>query len=263
MISLLELFIYAGIGIVAGFTSGLLGVGGGIIVVPSLLVCFYLIGFPEESLMQRAIGTSLAAMIFTAGASAWSHWKYVNWSIFKALVPGILLGAFLGALIAHWLPTKLLQVIFGLFLCLFGIYFLWTAAIKEFKREIEPHFVIINILGLFIGALSSILGLGGGIVTVPALTILGIAMKNAISTSALTGFFIALMGTFSFLYFGLKQETAESAGYIYIPAFIIIGLAAAAMAPIGARFAHKTSTVILKRVFGVYQLCVGVLLIWF
>lgn len=219
--------IFVCVGVAAGFLSGLLGVGGGMVVVPSLLVIFHFIGFPAENMMQTAIGTSLAAMVFTSGASAWAHHKRVNWLLFKELVPGIILGAILGAVIAHLLPTQQLQVVFGIFVCLFGTYFLMTAKIKEIEGKIKPHYLIMSLIGLAIGSISSILGIGGGIITVPMLIFCGSSLLNAISTSAATGFLIAIVGAISFLYLGLTHGAAESFGYIYLPAFIVIGLAAA------------------------------------
>lgn len=251
------------VGALAGFLSGLLGVGGGMVVVPSLLVTFYILGLSPANVMQIAVGTSLAAMVLTSASSAWAHLKGVNWPFFKALVPGTILGAILGAVIAHILPTRQLQVIFGVFVCLFGAYFLFTAKIPEIDKNLKPHYLIMMLIGLVIGALSSILGIGGGIITVPVLTIFGASLRNAISTSAANGFIIALLGALSFLYLGLKQENVDSVGYVYIPAFIIIGLTAALLAPLGAKYAYSTSSVVLKRIFGVYQILVGVAMIWF
>ena len=253
MVSFLEFLIFLIVGLAAGFISGLLGIGGGMIVVPSLLVTFYLLSLYPDNAMQTAIGTSLAAMVLTAWSSAWAHWKHVNLSLFKALAPGIIFGAIVGAIIAHLLPTKHLQFVFGIFICLFGIYFLLTAKIQEIESKTQPHYLILSIIGVAIGAISSILGIGGGIITVPLLTFFGASLKHAISTSAVTGFLIA--------FFGAMHSC--STGYVYIPAFIIIGLAAAMMAPLGAKFAYTTSPIILKRVFGIYQIAIGLLMIWF
>lgn len=262
MIYFFEFFIYLIIGIVAGFLSGLLGVGGGMVVVPSLLVVFHYMGFSPQNMMQTAIGTSLAAMVFTSGASAWAHHKRVNWLLFKELVPGIILGAILGAITAYLLPTRQLQVVFGLFVCLFGTYFLLTAKNKEIEGKIKPHYLIMSLIGLAIGAISSILGIGGGIITVPMLIFCGTSLQKAISTSAATGFLIAIVGAFSFLYLGLERGATESFGYIYIPAFIVIGLTAALLAPLGAKYAYSTPSAVLKRVFGIYQILIGLLMIW-
>lgn len=258
-----EIIIYLFIGTFAGFLSGLLGIGGGLIVVPSLLVLFHFLGFPPENVMKMAIATSLAAMVFTVGSSAWAHRKGIIWHLFKSLVFGILLGAILGATIASIMPEKYLQIFFGFFVCLFGLYFLLTANIKEIEGQLRPHFLVMTLIGLLIGAISSILGIGGGIITVPLLTIFGTPMRNAISTSAATGFVIAVASALSFFYLGLSQSNALSLGYIYIPAFIVIGLTASLLAPLGAKHAYSTSIVILKRVFGFFQIIVGILLIYF
>ena len=167
-----EVLFYCSVGLAAGFLSGLLGVGGGMLVVPVLLATFYFLDFPQETIMQTAIGTSLAAMVVTSGASAWAHLKGVIWFLFKALTPGIILGAILGALVAHMLSTKYLQLIFGLFICLFGTYFLLTAKFNEVEGKIKPSLMILRLIGLIIGVISSILGIGGGIITVPLSTFL-------------------------------------------------------------------------------------------
>lgn len=263
MIPFFEFFMYLMIGITAGFLSGLLGVGGGLVVVPALLLVFHLLKFFPGNLMQTAVGTALAAMIFTSGASAWAHRLGVNGGLFKSLTPGLLLGSVLGAFIAHLLPTKQLQFIFGVFVFLFGTYLLLTANFKDIEADLHPSTLIMSIIGIFIGGLSSILGIGGGIITVPVLALFGTSFQHAISTSAATGFLIAVVGTLSFLFFGLKGGNEHELGYIYMPAFLIIGVSAAFIAPIGAKYAYSTPTIILKRLFGIYQIVIGVLLIWF
>lgn len=262
MVSIFEGFIYLVVGIIAGFLSGLLGVGGGLIVVPSLLATFYVLGFYPENMMQVAIGTSLSAMVFTSAASALAHRKGVNWFLFKELVLGICLGSILGAFLAHILPTKHLQVIFGIFICIFGIYFLTFNRINALERNSKPNSWIMTLSGLLIGAISSILGIGGGIITVPVLIIFGASMRQAIATSAVTGFAIAIVGALSFAYLGSSEGVDGHAGYVYMPAFLIIGLSAAFLAPIGAKYAYSTPTIVLKRIFGIYQITIGLLMIY-
>ncbi len=262
MISFIEVFTYLSVGLAAGFLSGLLGVGGGLIVVPALLAIFHFLEFPTDNIMQMAVGTSLAAMIFTSGASAWAHRKGVNRGMFRELALGVCIGAFLGAVIAHLLPTTKLQVIFGIFISLFGIYFLVTANTVEHEGNIKPpHYLIMSLLGLVTGLISSILGIGGGIITVPMLAFFGVVLRQAISTSAWIGFLIAMIGGISFFYLG--RQNAQFSGYVYIPAFILVGLAATLTAPLGAKYAYTSSSVFLKRVFGIYQILVGIIMIIF
>lgn len=263
MISIVEFFIFLIVGTTAGFLSGLLGIGGGMIVVPSLLLTFHFLGFPPENRMQIAIGTSLSAMVLTSGASAWAHHKGVNWLLFKELIPGIFVGAILGSMIAHILPTKHLQVVSGVFIFLFGTYFFFTAEVRKLEGTIQPHFFLLGMIGVIIGAISSILGIGGGIITVPLLILFGASLPHAISTSAASGFIISVIGTLSFLILGMQQSGVISLGYIYGPAFVIIGIAAAITAPLGANYAYSTSTGTLKHIFGAYQIIIGILMIVF
>lgn len=263
MLTFLEFFIYVVVGLLAGFLSGLLGVGGGMVVVPSLLLIFHWLNLPFENVMQIAIGTSLAAMIFTSGTSAWSHYKNLDQFLFKALAPGICFGCILGAFVAHLIPTQILQMIFAVLMLIFGVYFLLTANISELEKKIKPHYLTLTLIGFAIGFISSILGIGGGAITVPLLLLFGTVLRTAISTSAVTGFLISIVGALAFLFFGLKYQTASKWGYIYLPAFLLIGLAAAPMATLGAKYAYTTSSPILKRIFGCYLLIVGGSMIWF
>ena len=263
MHSLFEFLIYLIIGLAAGFSSGLFGIGGGVIVVPALLTIFYALDFPPEKIMQMAVATSITAMVMTSGSSAWAHRKGVDWRLLKALLPGILLGSFLGAYIAYLLPTKTLQNVFGIFLCFFGIYFLLTAKNEEIEKKIKTNHVMFGFLGVLVGTISSVLGIGGGILTVPVLILVGASLRKAISTSAATGFFIAFVGALSFFYLGWQEGDSFNSGYVYVPAFIVIGLAAMIMAPQGAKFAYSTSSMILKRIFGSFQIIIGILMIYF
>jgi uncharacterized membrane protein YfcA len=255
-------FIYLFIGSAAGFMAGLLGIGGGIIVVPALTLLFTWLDFPQVYRMQMAIGTSLGAMVFTAASSAWSHYlkRGIDWSLFLLLAPGLVCGAVLGASIASALPSHMLKVFFALCLCATGVFFLVPQKIRKNESKIDrPRFLFI-LIGLGIGTISSILGMGGGLFTVPTLLLLRIPIKKAIATSAITGLLIALVGTVSFLSLGLDQDTGidKSIGYLYLPAFICIGISASILAPFGAKMAHALPTEHLKRVFGVFVIIVGI-----
>lgn len=255
---------YALIGILAGFIGGLMGVGGGIVVVPALLFIFYLLDYPAAHAMQVAVGTSLAAMVFTAASSAYAHFKKkgIYWNLAAILAPGIIVGAILGSLIADALSSEVLTICFGVFLILVGLQFFISKQIKESEHK-NPHLVTIGVMGFIIGALSSIFGIGGGIITVPFLTAFHTPMKNAISTSAFTGFLIAFFGAISFLYLGLKHKTfSGNLGYINIPAFICISMTSIFSAPLGAKVAYALPTEILKRIFGFVLILIGVDLIY-
>jgi uncharacterized protein len=264
--SFIEIAIFSIIGVLAGFSGGLFGIGGGLIAVPCLLLTFHYLGFPSAHAMQMALGTSLGAMVFTAGSSAWAHYrqKGVLWDLFRSLAPGIVIGAILGALIADFLPSRLLAIIFGVFTVLIGSYFLLPDVFFKNQNHLnQPGICGMRTISIIIGALSSILGIGGGIITVPVLTAFGIPIKNAISTSAATGFLIAIVGALSFLFFGLNQDSHSGAvGYVYLPAFFFIGLTSSILAPWGAKLAYLLPTHILTNVFGCFLIIVGIVMVY-
>jgi uncharacterized membrane protein YfcA len=245
----MTILLYCLIGAIAGLLAGLLGIGGGLVVVPSLYAILTFI--PLEYRLKIAIGTSLGAMIFTAGASFISHSyrKGVNWTYFRLLLPGVIIGAIIGAFIAFVLPGRWLELVFGVGFCLIGLYFLFPDSQKT--PFIHPYHLL---AGLVIGTLSSILGIGGGILTVPYLTWIRTPLREAIGTSAALGLPIALVGAFSF--FVLGQESGGT-GYLYLPALGFIALTSTILAPFGAYLAYLLPTSILKRLFGIFLCAVG------
>lgn len=259
--------IYVTIGIFAGFFSGLLGIGGGILSVPALFLTFNYFGFPKEYVMQMALGTSLGAMVITAASSAWSHHlqKGVYWNYFFSLAPGVILGGILGAIIADYLSSKALSLIFGICLCIIGLYFLTPST--EYEEKGCPRSSsspLLSLVGLIVGTLSTLLGIGGGIITVPILThFFPISLRNAISTSAATGLLIASIGAVSFLSLGMRHEEIQGGtGYLNLPAFLCIGIVSSFSAPYGAKLAYTLPTVILRRVFGIMMMIVGIWMVY-
>ena len=263
---MIPILIYLIIGIFAGLLSGLLGVGGGLIVVPALLLTFQWLDFPSTYGMHVVIGTSLSSMVLTTASSAWAHYQQngIFWPLVKPLTPGIILGAILGALVATYLPGKQLERGFGIFAVLLGIFLIIP---NKFTREGEvfspPSPYLIGALGTAIGAISSALGIGGGIITVPALMFFYTPIRSAISTSAITSFLIALVGAISFLVLGLRLETSQgSIGYLYLPAFLCISLTSVFAAAYGAKLAYILPTHALRKIFGLLMICLGVLMAW-
>ena len=262
MITLFELIIYILAGFAAGLLGGLLGVGGGLITVPTLLFIFHFLGFSSPYLMQMAIGTSLAAMILTSAASAWTHYlkQGINWLIFREFIPGIIIGSILGALIASHLSSRTLEIIFGVSIILVGSYLLLIKSMPEQKESpvLPVHPLLFPMIGILIGAISTILGIGGGLITVPVLIFYGISMRQAISSSAISGFVISLIGTISFLLIGFHQTILRySLGFVYLPAFLIIGLASCLTAPLGAELVYRLPTSLLRQIFGLFLILVG------
>lgn len=260
-----ELISYVGIGILAGLGAGLLGMSGGVITIPLLVLVFHLMNMPPEMIMHLAIGTSLAAMAFNSFASMMAHNKReaVLWDVLKGFLIGIFFGAVLGSLIARNLTSNTLQYIFGGFESLVGLYFFFyrPKAVKDVHTL--PRFFGKNCLGFCISTISTMLGLGGGFITVPILLYFHVPMKKAVGTSSGTSFFITLIGALSYLTVGWKQhDFRDTVGYMYLPALITLACATLIAAPWGAYFAHKLPTLILRKIFAVALFAAGFLMIF-
>lgn len=257
---ILETFVYLSIGSLAGFLSGLFGIGGGFVVVPALLYMFSYFGASKADAMQMAVSTSLAAMIFTASSSAFSHSKKegFDWRLVKEMAPGVVLGAVVGAFFASKLPSAYLKKIFAVFAVLFGVYFYWTANHFQKEGKIKKTASKLFLSGGFIGALSSILGLGGGVITVPVLIAFNTNVRTAISTSAATSFLIAISGALTYF---LTAKLADRASVLNVQAALSIGVASFFLAPLGAHFAYKIPSSILKKIFGVFLVIAGVIML--
>lgn len=258
-----EIISFGLIGVLAGLLSGLLGIGGGIVTIPLLLLIFSQIGIPSHAIMHLAIGTSLAAMVFNTFSASYSHHKKgaVLFHILKPMGLGIIIGAIFGALIARFASSLFLQIFFGVFETLFGIRFLLPEP-KIKKEKKLPPFWGLSLISISVTTLSTMLGLGGGILNVPILTHFNIPLKKAIGTSSALSFLITLFGALFFLLFGMHSNSIDdSAGYLYVPAFLIISIFSFFVAPIGTKLAHSLPTNILKRIFGLALVIAGLTMI--
>lgn len=257
--SWVELAAYLGTGVVAGLIAGLLGVGGGVVVVPALVWLFAEAGFIEGWIFHLAVGTSLAILIGTGSASAYSHHRRgaVHWDLVRILVPGLVVGAWIGSAVAGLLDEAWLRRIFGLFMVYVGLSMLLTRARGEGRGL--PGALGMRLAGTGIGSLSALLGIGGGVLTVPFLSRSGLDMRRAVATSAACGPPIALAGVLGFIAVGWGREGLPpgSTGFVYWPAVAGILLASAPSAPIGAHLAHSLPLPVLKRIFAVLVLAVA------
>ena len=253
------LFAYPLIGAIAGTVGGLLGVGGGIVVVPALAWIFQANGFPESSVMQLAVGTSLATIVPTSVASVRAHHKHgaVQWSVLLRLAPAFALGALLGAIAAAHVASGQLRLLFGLFLCLIATQ-LALASNPKPQRNLPGRSGLFAI-GTLIGLLSALLGIGGGNLTVPFLLRCRVPIRQAIATGAAAGVPIATIGAAAYIVAGqgVHGLPAWSAGYVYGPGLAGIAAMSVLFAPLGAKLAHRLPTAILRRGFGVFLLLVG------
>jgi len=239
------------LGAVTGFLAGMLGIGGGIVLVPCLTFIFSLRGFPGEHLVHMAIATSLATILFTSVSSVRAHHGRgaVRWDVVKALAPGILLGAVIGAQIAGRLPTLWISLIFAFFVGSLAVQMLLDRKPKA-SREL-PRAGGMFAVGNGIGFVSSLVGAGGGFISVPFMTWSNVAIHNAVATSAALGFPIAAAGTVGYVLAGVSERGLPpgTLGFIYLPALVAIGLASVLTAPLGARAAHALDVKRLKRIF--------------
>lgn len=254
------LILYLLLGALAGTLAGLLGVGGGLVIVPVLTFVFRSQGFAEAFIVHLAVGTSLATIVFTSISSVRAHHKRgaVLWPVVRQLTPGIIAGSLLGAAIADAMPAAALRIVFGVFE-------LAVATEMAFGRKPSPHRQLPALPGMFatgsvIGSVSAIIGIGGGTLTVPFLTWCNVAMRNAVATSAACGLPIAVAGTAGFVVTGWNEPGLPewSTGYVYWPALLVIALATVVFAPLGARLAHALPATALKKFFAVFLAFLGV-----
>lgn len=250
----------AGIGVV----SGLLGIGGGLIIVPVLLLLLAAHPFPPGHLMHVALGTSLASIVFTSCASTLAHQRLgnVDWHVVRRLAPGVMLGTFAGAWLAALLPTAPLKVLFAAFA-------LHVAARLLRERPLSPSGHWPGTLptlaaGGGIGLVSSLVGIGGGTMTVPFLLHCNKGMRLAVGTSAAVGMPLAISGALGYMsagstVTGMPQHTV---GFVYLPA--VFGITAASMltAPLGARLAQALPVAMLRKIFAALLCLLAVKMLW-
>ena len=255
----MEFLLYLVLGAAAGVLAGLFGVGGGLIIVPVLVFSFQAQGVAPDVLTHLAVGTSLATIVFTSANSVLAHHRRgaVLWNIVRWLTPGILLGGLLGGATAAQLQGPLLQKIIGVFVVLMAVQMGFDVRPKA--RRPVPGVAGLVASGGVIGWASAIVGIGGGSITVPFLTWRSVPMLQAVATSAACGLPIACAGALSFIWQGhaVPNLPSWSVGFVYVPA--LMGIAATSMifARFGAQLAHKLPAKVLKRLFALLLLSVG------
>ena len=241
------------LGLCTGFLAGLLGIGGGMLMVPFVTMILASQGYPPEYTVKIAVATSLATICFTSLASVFAHHSRgaVLWPIVRLLAPGILIGSALGAQAAAALPSRILGILFAIFVA-------FSATQMLLNRKPEPSRTMPGNAGTFlagalIGVLSSLVGAGGAFVSVPFMTWCNIKIHNAVGTSAALGFPIAFAGTLGYLWAGqaLPEMPAGLSGFLYLPGVVVISAASMLTAPFGARTAHRLDIQPLRKIFAV------------
>jgi uncharacterized protein len=259
-VPLVLLLMYLALGAVAGVMAGLLGVGGGAIIVPVLIYSFVWQGMPESVLTHLAVGTSLATIAVTSVSSVRAHHLHgaVLWRVFLWMVPGIVVGVWLGANIANSLSGANLQLGFGIFLLCISIQMGLSLQPKS-EKNFQEGPALLPSSGI-IGVFSAMFGIGGGLLTVPYLSWRGVVMQKAVATSAAVGLPIAIVGALTNIVVAWGREglPAYSSGYVYWPAFFGIVLTSAYCARYGAKLAHNISPQQLKRGFAIFAFIISI-----
>jgi uncharacterized protein len=242
---------YLALGAVVGLLAGLLGIGGGVIIIVGLLEVFKHLNFGQAHIMHMALGTSMASILFGSLSSLRAHQSLgsVDWTIVRGLTPGILIGGFLATFAAAQVSSAVLKVIFALFMTYTAVQMLVNAKPKP-NREL-PRGPGMFVAGNVVGAISSLVGVGGAAITIPFMTWCNVHMHRAIGTAAALGFPVSLFGTLGYIANGwnIPGRPEWSLGFVYLPACLGIVLTSTLTAPFGARLSRKLPVAMLKKIF--------------
>lgn len=257
-----ELTPFIALGVFSGFIAGLLGVGGGLIIVPVLL--YILAGSVDQAvLMHTAVGTALAAIVFTSISSvrAHHHQGAIQWQNFKKLTPTILLGAFSGAMLTKLLSFDFMRIFFALFELTVAVIMYFGISNSKHVNDLSSW--VWSAIGYIIGLVSAIVGIGGGTMTTPFLTYNNVDIKNAIATSAAVGLPIAVAGALGFVVAGWNLESSVGLGFIHIEALLSIAIMSVLSAPLGAILAHRMDGKKLKKFFSIFLVFLSIAVLSF
>ncbi|TAK89823.1 MAG: sulfite exporter TauE/SafE family protein [Burkholderiaceae bacterium] len=257
---MLWLLCYAALGLVSGFFAGLLGIGGGLIMVPVLSLLFQAQGFEHAHVLHLALGTSMAAIVFSALASVRTHARHaaVDWNLMRTITPGILLGTALGTVLARHIPTRELALFFAAFTLLIALQM--ALNFKPAPHRQLPGPFGQRAMGLLIGTLSSLVAIGGGALTVPYLIWCNVPAHRAIGTSAAIGLPLAIGGTLGYIANGWNAAPLPpfALGFVYLPALACLLAASMVTAPLGARTTHRLPVATIKRIFSLVLIVLAV-----
>ncbi|WP_274584320.1 sulfite exporter TauE/SafE family protein [Neisseria leonii] len=255
-----------GMGALAGLIAGLFGIGGGMILVPVVLWVLQIQGDAGSAHAQHlAVGTSFAVMVFTSFASAYAQYRKqaIEWPVFRSMAPGMILGVAAGAQMARYLPNSGMQIFFACFAAVLALRTLLGIRPSN-MRSLPGRRTLFGMGGLF-GILSSWVGIGGGSLVIPYLSACHVSMHRTVATSAALGWPIALTGALGYWLAGLTSGAVlpeGSAGFIYLPAVLVLSAATVLFAPIGVRLAHKLPAGRLKTGFGILLLLIAAKMLW-
>jgi len=252
-------------GALAGYIAGLLGVGGGIIMVPVFILCFEAQGFDPLVLTHMAVATSLACIVFSSLSSARKHHALgaVDWSVFVKIAPGIGLGSVAGVLVAQQIDGAQLRILLGMFVVFVALKMQFGGA-RSAQFERLPKRLLVP-AGVVIGSVSALFGIGGGTLSVPFFYRLGMPMGRVVGTAAACGFPIAIVAALTNGVLTVNEGYAPefSWGYIYLPAVVVVSVCSIIFARFGALSAQRINADALKKIFSVCLFVIGIRFIFF
>jgi uncharacterized membrane protein YfcA len=261
------------LGSVVGFCAGLLGIGGGLIIVPALVYLLPQLGIEPNLVMPMALATSLATIVVTSFSAAFAHHRNSNipWGLAKKLMVAIALGSLLGAFIADIMSVEALKNTFGIAVFLLSSYMFFTISRAKKNKLIDnndedeklPASIIIKIIGFFTGILSSLMGIAGGAILVPILSYFKVPLRQCIGVATVSGMVVATFGVSGYVITGMGEENLPpySLGYVYLPALLGIIITSSFFAPIGVKAASKLPVSTIKKAFAIFLMLVAVKMI--
>jgi uncharacterized membrane protein YfcA len=249
------------VGAAAGFVAGLAGIGGGMLLVPALYFIYQSMHLAHQGVMHLAIGTSLCVMIATSISAVTSHHRQgdIVWPIFWKVLPGLVVGVLAGALLAYFLPSRTLALIFGVILVVVSVTMLTGLATNSTRKDL-PSRGVMAAAGAVIGFKSGLLGVGGGALSVPFLTWCGLPVAKISGTSSTFTFPVAVAGTVSFILSGVLSEVTVSwaTGYVYWPAVVTVATGTVLLAPLGTKVSHHVAPQAMRIGFGIFLMLLGI-----
>jgi len=252
-------------GLLSGFIAGLLGVGGGIIIVPVTYFILFYLGYSPSLIMHISVASSLGIIIFTSLSSIFSHYKLrnIDYIVIKKWIPGIIIGSILGSYLASKIEGELLFLIFVLLLFLVSINMFFQKKYFFVSQNLPKNYSTNFFISSIIGFLSSLMGIGGGSFSVPTLNSFSKPIHKAVGTSAVLGFFIAFPGAITYSITGSKINGLPpfSLGYANLLIIFFVSITSVFTANFGAKFSSKTKTSTLKKIFAVFLFCTCISLI--
>ncbi len=258
-----EIIILILLGLTSGLLVGLLGIGGGVVTVPAFLYLFSHYGYHQNAIMHYSIGTSLAIIVVSSIVAVYVYHNKsgIMWRFIGYLMPGLIVGSITGCIIAFYLSGETLKLIFGIFVIILGIYMFFT---KELYLPIyAPKNVGFSFYGIIIGCISTMLGIGGGVIAMPFLImIFKTPRKVLIGTASVCTLFSSIAGVLTYIVLGFEAPyLVKNIGFIDFPVFLIVSIVSIFSVFLGVKLSQKTPTEILRKIFAVALTATGISMI--